>query len=214
MRGKFEYLQLPNHIQFETVSQATKLLEKRRMLYEVHEAFEQQKDEYNRKKEGLQKEEKSIRETDLMIQEQLIKYGASLVETTTKTNKAHERFIEEERNCIKKENEIQKQDLEIQKLQSHTSILDEKVQMLEKYEMFLDNVINQNSDQYSDVGDLLKRYTTLKRSNKKLEEDKEKFENTQTRLTEELANYNKRCADEILIHTNDISNLQNRLEVR
>ena len=44
MKGKFDYMQLPNHIQFETVSQATKLLEKRRILYEVHEALEQQKE--------------------------------------------------------------------------------------------------------------------------------------------------------------------------
>ena len=31
------------HVQFETVSPATKLLEERRKMYEVHEAFEVQK---------------------------------------------------------------------------------------------------------------------------------------------------------------------------
>ena len=39
---------VPNHIQFDTVSPATKLLEKRRMMYEVHEAFEQQKEEFRK----------------------------------------------------------------------------------------------------------------------------------------------------------------------
>lgn len=34
--------------QFDTVSPATKLLEKRRKMYEVHEAFEMQKDEYKK----------------------------------------------------------------------------------------------------------------------------------------------------------------------
>ena len=43
-------MSLPNHIQFDTVSPATKLLEKRRKMYEVHEAFEQQKEEFKRYK--------------------------------------------------------------------------------------------------------------------------------------------------------------------
>lgn len=36
------------NLQFETVSPATKLLEKRRKMYEVHEAFEAQKEEYKK----------------------------------------------------------------------------------------------------------------------------------------------------------------------
>ena len=39
---------LPAHIQFDTVSPATKLLEKRRKMYEVHEAFEAQKEEFKK----------------------------------------------------------------------------------------------------------------------------------------------------------------------
>lgn len=36
------------HVQFETVSPATKLLEKRRKMYEVDEAFEVQKEEHKK----------------------------------------------------------------------------------------------------------------------------------------------------------------------
>ena len=39
---------IPNHIQFDTVSPATKLLEKRRQMYEVHEAFEAQRQEFKK----------------------------------------------------------------------------------------------------------------------------------------------------------------------
>ena len=46
--GGKEKLKLPNHIQFDTVSPATKLLEKRRKMYEVHEAFEAQKEEFKK----------------------------------------------------------------------------------------------------------------------------------------------------------------------
>ena len=45
MRANKEHVQkVSAHVQFETVSPATKLLEKRRKMYEVHEAFEVQKD--------------------------------------------------------------------------------------------------------------------------------------------------------------------------
>lgn len=39
---------IQSHIQFDTVSPATRLLEKRRRMYEVHEAFEVQKEEYRK----------------------------------------------------------------------------------------------------------------------------------------------------------------------
>ncbi len=40
MLSKIKLNTLPTHIQFDTVSAATKLLEKRRKMYEVNEAFE------------------------------------------------------------------------------------------------------------------------------------------------------------------------------
>ena len=46
--NKIKANKLPSHIQFDTVSPATKLLEKRRKMYEVHEAFESQKEEFKK----------------------------------------------------------------------------------------------------------------------------------------------------------------------
>jgi hypothetical protein len=44
MKNNKEQIQkISAHVQFETVSPATKLLEERRKMYEVHEAFEVQK---------------------------------------------------------------------------------------------------------------------------------------------------------------------------
>jgi hypothetical protein len=39
---------LPTFNQYETVSPATKLLEKRRKMYEIHEQFEAKKDEFRK----------------------------------------------------------------------------------------------------------------------------------------------------------------------
>lgn len=48
MRKAASASKLNNYIQFDTISPATKLLEKRRKMYEVHEAFEAQKDEFKK----------------------------------------------------------------------------------------------------------------------------------------------------------------------
>ena len=41
-------IKLPQHLQLDSVSPATRLLEKRRLMYEVHEAFETQKIEFRK----------------------------------------------------------------------------------------------------------------------------------------------------------------------
>ncbi len=41
-------MKLPQHLQMDTVSPATRLLEKRRLMYEVQEAFDNQKNEFKK----------------------------------------------------------------------------------------------------------------------------------------------------------------------
>lgn len=55
---------IPVFNQYETVSPATKLLEKRRKMYEIHEAFEAEKDEFRQKEVGFQEEEEKIKSKD------------------------------------------------------------------------------------------------------------------------------------------------------
>jgi len=59
---KTEKKKLPNHLQYDTVSPATKLLEKRRKMYEVHEAFEAQKEEFKKYNQSPTKIGRSIQE--------------------------------------------------------------------------------------------------------------------------------------------------------
>jgi hypothetical protein len=40
-------IKLPQHLQLDSVSPATRLLEKRRLMYEVQKAFEDQKEEFH-----------------------------------------------------------------------------------------------------------------------------------------------------------------------
>lgn len=218
MKGKFDYMQLPNHIQFETVSQATKLLEKRRMLYEVggsqqvHEALEQQKEEFNRQKEGLQRHEEIVREADITIQEHLIKYGQSLIETEKKIYKTNERRRADEIDLQKFETDILREKQIIEELDKHKSVLEMKIRSLHKYEQFLEQ-ISADKELFTDTNDMLVRQKTLVKSNSELEEKVRRNEAMIEELKNAKVKLKKEKDDKKLQLTNEIARLQEEFEV-
>ena len=62
----------------EHVSPATRLLEKRRQMFEVQEALEAQKQEFNRKEEVFKRREDGLKKKDLELQESLIRFSKFL----------------------------------------------------------------------------------------------------------------------------------------
>merc|ERR1711977_268062 len=104
------------------------------MLYEVHEAYEQQKEEFTRQEEGLRKQEDIIRDTDLKIQESLIKFCKSLIDNENKKARAIRRYEEEYKARKSQEKKIDEENESIQNLESHTKILEKKVDSLKRYE--------------------------------------------------------------------------------
>ena len=63
---------LPTTLMFDHVSPATRLLEKRRQMFEVQEALNSQKDEFNRREDAYRRREDGLRRKDLELQESLI----------------------------------------------------------------------------------------------------------------------------------------------
>ena len=71
-------MKLPVHLQIDAVSPATRLLEKRRLMYEVQKAFDDQKKDYEAKEIRFKAQEHELREKDLLIQDNLIKFSSYL----------------------------------------------------------------------------------------------------------------------------------------
>lgn len=203
---------IPNHIQIDTVSPATKLLEKRRQMYEVHEAFEAQKEAYKQQEEAFKRQEDLIRERDLAIQEELIKYCKFLQENDAKKARAEKRYQEEKDARQKKEQEIGSLQEQLLDLQKNSSKLDKKVLALKKYEEYLDSVIRAHPDQYSDQGELLKRYEILESSNQKLREDQTTLEQELEELRIVSAQFEKSRNEEILTLNNELASLTKDLD--
>lgn len=215
MKNKLEFMKLPNHIQFETVSQATKLLEKRRMLYEVHEAYEQQKEEFTRQEEGLRKQEDIIRDTDLKIQESLIKFCKSLIDNENKKARAIRRYEEEYKARKSQEKKIDEENESIHNLEGHTKTLEKKVDSLKRYEEFLNGVISSNQDLYVDLNELLQRHKILEKSRKNLQEKNIMLQQKRDEAIRKKNSDQKEKMNQILILGNENANkkkLQDNLE--
>ena len=71
---------LPQTLTLDHVSPATRLLEKRRQMFEVQEALDAQKEEFARREDTFRRREESLRKRDLELQESLIKFNKFLQE--------------------------------------------------------------------------------------------------------------------------------------
>ena len=78
--GKVEANKMRHVLVLEHVSPATRLLEKRRLMFEVQEALEAQKAEFNRKEEMFRRREEGLKKKDLELQESLIRFSKFLQE--------------------------------------------------------------------------------------------------------------------------------------
>ena len=94
---------LPQTLTLDHVSPATRLLEKRRQMFEVQEALNAQKEDFARREEAFRRREEGLRQKDLELQESLIKFNKFLQENESKRNRAEKRTRDENRQAIDKE---------------------------------------------------------------------------------------------------------------
>lgn len=59
----------------DSASEATRLLQRRRVMYEVQKAFEDQKEDFKREEDRARVREQELREKDILIQDNLIKFS-------------------------------------------------------------------------------------------------------------------------------------------
>ena len=76
--GNRDSTNLPQALILDHVSAATRLLEKRRQMFEVQEALSTQKEEFNRREDAFRRREDGLKRKDLELQESLIKFNKFL----------------------------------------------------------------------------------------------------------------------------------------
>eukprot|EP00439_Symbiodinium_sp_Y106_P039263 s1212_g4.t2 len=89
---------------FDNVNPATRLLEKRRQMYEVQDALENQKARFAKEEDQFRKKEEQLR--DLQLQNQLVKFNKFLQDNEAKRQRSEKRAAEEAAQIKQKDEEI------------------------------------------------------------------------------------------------------------
>ena len=161
-------IKLPPPLQLDSVSPATRLLEKRRLMYEVQKAFEDQKKEFEKEEKRCRVREKELREKDILIQDNLIRFSSFLSTQDTRKNKDLEAAELERVKIIEKDREIEQAEVRLRALQDQHERINLKVQKLSTFENFLKDVQQTYSDEFSDIEEIKQIYLRLANVNKKL----------------------------------------------
>lgn len=201
----------PQQLIFENVSPATRLLEKRRQMYEVQDALEQQKTRFVKEEEQFKKKEDQLRAKDLQLQHQLIRFNKFLQDNEAKRRRAETRAAEESAQIKQKEEEISELEQQLEDSKQQCVELEDEVARNMKFEEFLERC-KDTCDDYSEIQDLVTRYETLESANKDLMDSQTYFESKNEELRAEFQAYKKERAMEILAFTNRIATLQGDLE--
>ncbi|CAN0102040.1 unnamed protein product [Scytosiphon promiscuus] len=204
---------MPHNFLLDHVSPATRLLEKRRQMFEIQEALEAQKEEFSRREDAFRRREDALRKKDLELQESLIKFNKFLQASCCKRNRAVKRAGDERKQREQKEQEIIKLKKQCRERQDEETRLRRDLEEHRRYHDFLAQVVEAATEDYSEVQDLLKRFATLKDANRNLNEAQTRDEGETERLRSEFSSYTKERTNETLNESNEIAGLQRRLEM-
>ena len=202
---------MPHTLVLEHVSPATRLLEKRRQMFEVQENLETQKVEFNRKEEVLKRREEGLKKKDLELQESLIRFSKFLQENDSKRTRAEKEAIDEIKLRLSKERDIGDLSRSLAKLQAERDTTSEVADANLRYQKFLE-VVLETSDEYQEIGDLLMRHATLEATNNDLRQHARECAELNEQTRAELQAYTKSKADEILNLNNRMSRLKKEME--
>ncbi len=194
------------------VCEATKLLEKRRILYEVDEAFNNQMEEYHRNMEKFKKHEETIKEHDFKVQENFIKYCKFLTENKNKRNRAIRHFVKERKEKESKKKDMEKEVNILELLDQHKNLFERKIEQMLQYEHYLQRIVEDNQEYYNDINDLIQRFKILENSNQKLKNELIEVEANQKQLDEEINKFEKNKNDQIMMINNENAILQKKFE--
>ena len=203
---------LPTTLMFDHVSPATRLLEKRRQMFEVQEAVNSQKEEFSRREDAFRRREDGLRRKDLELQESLIKFNKFLQENESKRNRALKRTAEERKQRESKEGEIKKLEAQLKTKLKEEMELKGEVAVNLKYQDFLESVCQSMSKYFPEISDILNRHKTLRDANTYLLEKQQADEGANDNTLREYRTFRKDKENQLLNENNEIADLQVRVE--
>lgn len=195
----------------EHVSPATRLLEKRRQMFEVQDVLHQQQAGFARKEELFRRQEAALKKKDLDLQDSLIKFSKFLQENDGKVTRAERKAREEIALRLAKEAEISELEATLEALRSKCASVDAVVEGSMKYQQYLVSVVESDPDVH-EVGELLNRHSTLIETNTDLKAQQAANTAAMERVRGEMAAFVKAKTDEVLRLSNRVATLKQQVQ--
>ena len=127
-------------------------------MYEVQKAFEDQKEEYQAKEKRFKQQEGDLREKDIMIQDNLIKFSTFLQQQEMRRKKDTELYYGEQKKIEQLVQEIDEKEM-LKKIYSEKAeTIFKKVQTMKRFEEFLELVKEEHQEEFPEIIDILSRY--------------------------------------------------------
>eukprot|EP01025_Chloroclados_australasicus_P060720 TRINITY_DN7828_c0_g1_i1.p1 TRINITY_DN7828_c0_g1~~TRINITY_DN7828_c0_g1_i1.p1 ORF type:complete len:313 (-),score=45.32 TRINITY_DN7828_c0_g1_i1:322-1260(-) len=202
---------MPHTLILEHVSPATRLLEKRRQMFEVQEALEQQKLEFDKKEEMFKRQEEVLKKKDLDLQESLIRFSKFLQENDSKKARAIKKAADETKIGAEKRKEIEALSKQYENLKFEKDSINETLEKNLRYYRYLESVL-EVADEFQEIGDILARHATMKATNQDLKEQQVSCEQETEQVRTDYIQYRKNKMDEILNLNNEIARLKKEVE--
>jgi chromosome segregation ATPase len=204
---------VPQTLMMDHVTPATRLLEKRRQMFEVQEALNAQNEEFSRREDAFRRREEGLRRKDLELQESLIKFNKFLQENESKRNRALKRASDERKQRESKDIEIKRYELQLNDKILEENLLKNEVEKNLKYQEYLENVVHYLSKDFPEISDVLNRYKTLKDVNIDLNQKQREDDLETEKAQREFTSFRKANENVILNYGNEVAELQIRLEI-
>eukprot|EP00879_Flechtneria_rotunda_P023786 GHRR01025185.1.p1 GENE.GHRR01025185.1~~GHRR01025185.1.p1 ORF type:complete len:250 (+),score=78.43 GHRR01025185.1:128-877(+) len=202
---------MPKNFTLENASPSTKLLEKRRQMFEVQEALELQKKEFARKEEAFRKREEALKKKDLELQESLIRFSKFLQENDSKRVRAEKKAADEIKSRQQKQKEIEQLAETLEQLRDEKEHVHDVLDKYMQYHRYLESVL-EVADEYQEIQDLLMRHATLQATNDDLRSHQQRCACEAEAIRAALQAFNKQKTDEILNLNNRLAQSKKQLE--
>ena len=189
------------------VSFASKLLEKRRQMFEAQEALDAQKKSSKEKEMQLQQREASLKQRDQELQDSLIKFNKFLQDNDTKRARAEKKERDEIRLRMQKEQEIKRLTSHLQHQREQQSRMAEELERMIQYSDYLESVLEVDNE-FPEIEDLISRYETLEAAQRNLMAQSAETGQHQESLRSQLQSFVREKTDEQLGFNNRIAELQ------
>lgn len=194
------------------VSEATKLLEKRRVLADTDEMYQKCYQRYKEDMRNFLEQEERFKETDLLMQERFVKAHKTIVDNNSKKRRADQHANEERQMRLEKAREFEAERKRLEELEEQRQRLNAGIAQLQPLEEYLQSAVKAAPEIFSSVPELMQRFENLQQTNLRLRGHESENRNQLEKFATAANTLEKDRHTTILLLTNKQSELQKKVE--